>query len=220
MLQSPELVSGGSGNPSVIRTLLLDDSAFDRTRIRRLGGKLDLGLDFQEAPSVQVMERCLDTQVFDLIMIDYLMPEADGLAALQMIRRHEANRGAATIMISGNADRQVAVSAMRNGCNDFLAKDELSPELLRRSVLGALNASRGLARHFDRPRLNLDLADLQMLLKLALDDKATQAILRAPLEDGLRAAAKAIGMEWNLNSQGVLEDFLIGFHRPDDFEFR
>lgn len=219
MQQSPGIHSGGSV-PPVIRTLLLDDSAFDRRRIRRLGGKLDLGMDFHEAPSVQVMEKCLDRQVFDLIMIDYLLPEADGLAALDLIRRHAANHGAATIMISGNADRGVAVSAMRQGCHDFIAKDELSPELLRRSVLGALNASRSLARHFDRPKLNLDLADLQMLLKLALDDKTTQALLRAPLEDGLRAAAKAVGIEWSLERPGALQDFLIDFQRPDEFDFR
>lgn len=85
----PELSSGTPKLPE-IRTLLLDDSRFDRKRIRRMGEGLGLNLTFHEAGSVKAMRDLLDQQGFDLFLIDYMMPEANGHAALDLIRNHSA----------------------------------------------------------------------------------------------------------------------------------
>ena len=84
IMQQPGPPSGQSGPFPTIRTLVLDDSNFDRKRILRLGDRIDLPLVFEEASSVQGLKHCLDRQIYDLFLIDYSMPEGDGLNALQV----------------------------------------------------------------------------------------------------------------------------------------
>ena len=76
----------GGAFPPVIKALLLDDSTFDRARIRRLGQKTDLALQLDEVSSIAEMKDAVARQVFDLIMIDYRLPQGDGLGVLDYIQ--------------------------------------------------------------------------------------------------------------------------------------
>ncbi|MCW1404309.1 response regulator [Novosphingobium sp. MW5] len=146
--KSPEFSSVDLAKLPEIRTLVLDDSSFDRKRICRMGNGLDLKLRIEEATSVQGLKECLDRQNFDLFLIDYKMPGSDGLSALDVIRNHKSQSGAVSIMISGQADQRIAVSAMKNGCQDFIMKSDISPDYLQGTVLSALSGSRQFSRYF------------------------------------------------------------------------
>jgi PleD family two-component response regulator len=211
---SPELTSGTPRLPE-IRTLLLDDSRFDRKRIRRMGDGLGLNLHFHEADSVRAMRDLLDRQSFDLFLIDYMMPEADGLAALEVIRNHSGQTEAVAIMISGQADQRVAVNAIKAGCQDFILKSEISPEFLRSTVVSALHRSQHFSAWFDQPGPMRDLEALRSLMQIALQDHQIREILRDALHDAARGAGVAYGPP-----QGAdLLQFLLDFQRPDAFEF-
>lgn len=220
IMQQPGPPSGQNGHLPAIRTLILDDSNFDRKRILRLGDRIDLPLVFEEASSVEGLKHCLDRQVFDLFLIDYSMPEGDGLDALQVIRAHENHKDAASIMISGAADSRVAVSAMKQGCRDFLTKDEISSDSLQRAMIEALNGNRQFARHFDRARPVMDIENLRHIMQLALDDKTIREILRAPLEAEFKSVARMADIGWGLQATPDLHRFLIDFDQADEFEFR
>jgi DNA-binding NarL/FixJ family response regulator len=200
-----------------IRTLLVDDSIFDRKRIRRLGDRIDLPLVFEETASVAGLKQCLDREKFDLFLIDYAMPEADGLAALAAIRAHGGHAGAASIMISGNSDARVAVAALKQGCHDFIPKEDMSPALLKRAMLAAL-AGRGFVGGFSPPPF-VDAEQMRALMRMALSDQTIRDMLRAPLEEGLQAAARNIGLGWGLQSTQEVQQFLYDFIKPDEFEF-
>ncbi|WP_299563686.1 response regulator [uncultured Sulfitobacter sp.] len=133
----------GGAFPPVIKALLLDDSTFDRARIRRLGQKTDLALQLDEVSSIAEMKDAVARQVFDLIMIDYRLPQGDGLGVLDYIQHSPLNRDTATIMVTGEADMETAVTAMRNGCHDFLTKDGMTADQLRTAMTTAI----GTARH-------------------------------------------------------------------------
>lgn len=200
-----------------IRTLLIDDSIFDRKRIRRLGDLIDLPLIFEETASVAGMKQCLERQKFDLFLIDYAMPEADGLAALAAIRAHGGHAGAASIMISGNSDPRVAVAALKQGCHDFIPKEDMSPTLLKRAMLAAL-AGRGFAGAGGAPSWG-DVERMRALMRMALSDQTIREMLRAPLEEGLQSAARSIGLGWGPQSPQEIQQFLYDFIKPDEFEF-
>lgn len=217
---STEWSSGVSTNLPAIRTLVLDDSSFDRKRIRRMGDGLDLKLNFEEAGSVAMLRDCLDRQSFDLFLIDYMLPEADGLAALEMIRNHRGQADSVAIMISGQADQRVAVSAMKKGFQDFIVKSDISPQSLRGAVLGALNTSRQFSRYFDRPKPDLGLEDMRHLLQLAVEDPVIRDILRRPMQEGLEAMARMVGVGWGMQASPEIAQFLIEFEQADTFEFR
>lgn len=205
------------GQLPAIRTLLVDDSSFDRKRIRRLGDRIDMPLVFEETASVAGLKQCLERERFDLFLIDYAMPEADGLAALATIRAHGGHAGAASIMISGNSDARVAVAALKQGCNDFIPKEDMSPALLKRAMLAAL-AGRGFGRGFTPPPL-VDVEQMRGLMRMAMADQAIRDMLRPPLEEGLQAAARSIGLGWGLRSSQEIQQFLFDFIQPDEFEF-
>lgn len=82
-----------------------------------------------------------DKQPFDLICLDIMMPEVDGISALHSIRQMESKSGISRearskiIMTTGASDRQHIEEARSEGCDGFLvkpiSKDRLFGELRR-----------------------------------------------------------------------------------------
>ena len=177
-----------------IRTLLLDDSNFDRARIRRLSGKTDLPIELDEVDSIADMERAIRAAAYDLILIDYRLPVGDGLTALEAIQHTPLNRGAGTIMITGNAEVDTAVSAMRSGCHDFLSKDAITVEMLRNAMTNAIQAA-------------------------ARQDPAMREILVEALSGHLLAADRIGNHRWSNSQSGVTDDFILGVLGEDEFIF-
>lgn len=218
--KSPEFSSANLAKLPEIRTLVLDDSSFDRKRICRMGNGLDFKLRIEEAASVAGLKECLDRQNFDLFLIDYKMPESDGLAALDVIRSHKNQSEAVSIMISGQADQRIAVSAMKNGCQDFILKSDISPDYLRGTVLSALSGSRQFSQYFgdQKPVLNLD--EIRSFMQIALEDTYVRSILRETLQEGLRDAVRAVGVNFGLPPGTDMTQFFLDSEQPDSFLFR
>ena len=123
------------------RILIVDDQRFDRMRLKRLCGSLDFPTRLAEAASLAAMVQQIDGARFDLILLDYSLPDGNGLRALELIAAHPNGAGAATVMITGTEQTEVAIEALQGGCSDYIDKDELSPQALRRSAIHALQKS-------------------------------------------------------------------------------
>lgn len=132
-------VQAAVGHP--LSLLILDDSKFDRHRIRRMSREAGIPIFMDEVASIDQMRGMLDEERFDLILIDYRLTDGTGLDALELVRNHPGNAHCPTIMVTGAADRDVAVRAMRLGCSDFLEKSELTAETLRAAVVSAIERS-------------------------------------------------------------------------------
>lgn len=127
--------------PKIIKTLLLDDSTFDRARIRRLSQNSRLMVALTEVSTIAEAKEAVAREVFDLILIDYRLPQGDGLEVLEHIQNGVLNSDVATIMITGNGDMETAVTAMRNGCHDFLTKEAMTADQLRFAMVGAMQTA-------------------------------------------------------------------------------
>jgi len=123
-----------------ISVLLLDDDAFDRQRLQRMGAASGLPLCLDAVPTIEDMKKSIDEKTFDVIFLDYQLSNGTGLDALAFIRNHPVQEKAAIVMLTGNARVEIAVTALKGGCSDFLSKDDLTPNLLREAVLGVLPA--------------------------------------------------------------------------------
>lgn len=121
-----------------IKALVLDDSVFDRRRIRRIGNDTQLGIVMDEISSIEALDPVLDQDRFDVVLIDYNLPGGDGIEALMRIRRHEVNGDCPAIMVTGDDKSDVAVKALKMGCSDYIAKDRMTAERLRQSIIGAI----------------------------------------------------------------------------------
>lgn len=128
--------------PTTVRALLLDDSNFDRARIRRLSQRTGLSIELDEVGSIAELDMAVAKQRYDLIMIDYRLPVGDGMQALNHVLQSPRNRDAGKIMITGDNAQETAVKAMRGGCHDFLTKETIDAAVLTHSMVNAITLAR------------------------------------------------------------------------------
>jgi two-component system chemotaxis response regulator CheY len=90
-------------------------------------GEVDIAANGQEA--FMAVKMAIDNnQPYDLICLDILMPEVDGIMTLKKIRQLEAQKGvnpeklSKIIMTSGVSDKKYVVAAVQANCNGFLVK--------------------------------------------------------------------------------------------------
>ncbi len=127
--------------PNIINALMIDDDRFDRNRFRRLSLEVGLTIKLTEVATIPEMRECLDDNLYDIVFIDYRLNEGNGLEVLEEIQTHPINCDSATIMIAGEGQAEIAVTALKNGCSDYIVKDNLTPESLRRAIINALQKS-------------------------------------------------------------------------------
>ncbi|MEM9967231.1 MAG: response regulator [Pseudomonadota bacterium] len=121
-----------------IRALLLDDSSFDRQRIRRMSLKIDFEMKLDEIDSLAQLDKAVADAEYDLVLIDYRLPIGDGMQALSRLDQHAGSRQLAKIMITGDAATDTVIRAMRGGCHDFLTKDTMTSADLQQAIINAL----------------------------------------------------------------------------------
>jgi len=73
---------------------------------------------------------------FDLILLDYLLPDIDGLHLLAKI--NDLRVDLPLIVLTGQGDEQLAVEMMKSGAADYLSKGKIEPNILVRSINNAM----------------------------------------------------------------------------------
>jgi len=100
------------------RVLIVDDAAFMRSMLRRI--LEDEGYEIQEAPDGDVAIKKYKESKFDLITMDIVMPNVDGVTAVKEIMRIDPE--AKIIMITALAHKTLVLRALRAGAKDFIVK--------------------------------------------------------------------------------------------------
>ena len=79
----------------------------------------------------------------DVILLDVMMPNLDGLSACAAIRNDEATSHIPIIMVTTRGEEQNMETAFRNGCTDYVTKPINGLELLTKlnNILGLAAAS-------------------------------------------------------------------------------
>lgn len=103
----------------------------------------------------------------DLIVLDLMLPEMDGLEVCRRIRSDAKPRSSRIMLLTARADEASKLTALENGANDFLTKPFSTVEVLTR-----------LRNLLENARLERDLAARNLRLEQTLKDlEATQARL-------------------------------------------
>ena len=79
---------------------------------------------------------------YDLVLLDYRLPTADGLTVLASLRKLPDDEQPAVIMLTGMGREEIAVEAMKRGAKDYLSKDDLDTTSLLRAITSALERRR------------------------------------------------------------------------------
>ncbi len=132
------------------RILLIDDDEVDRAAVRR--SLMKSGLDHQlvEAKDGETGLRLAAERPFDCVLLDYRLPDVDAFVALARLLSPEGGNHA-VIMLTGEADGDVALRLMRAGALDYMSKFEATPSSLVRAIRYA-TARRGFLTELDEAR--------------------------------------------------------------------
>ena len=106
---------------SAIHTLIVDDQqsmrSLIRTSLQQIGFR-----EFREASDGEAGLREMILKPAHLVISDFNMPKLDGLGLLRAVRAHPPTAGAAFIMLTGRADRELVQRAVQFGVNNYLVK--------------------------------------------------------------------------------------------------
>jgi PAS domain S-box-containing protein len=117
-----------------LRILVIDDDQVDRMAVRRALRAGGVEAQVEEVADVAGALAALQPGAFDCVFLDFQLPGGDGLRVLREARA--AGITTPMVMLTGQRDDKVAVELMKAGASDYLIKDELSPELLSRTLHG------------------------------------------------------------------------------------
>ena len=170
-----------------MKMLLVDDNMEHRVLIRKNLRRGIKQFDIEEAESGT---DCLDKiahSTFDLILLDYSLPDISGLELLALLRKQHVR--VPIIMVTGQGNEQVVKEAIRLGASDYVVKTMDFPEHLVTVVERTL-AQQDLRIQLDRSKKELlrRNEDLSILL-----DATTAVASQLDLDKVLAILSQRIG---------------------------
>ncbi|KAB2917436.1 MAG: response regulator [Dechloromonas sp.] len=137
--------------------LIIDDSDINLTLIKALVLKLGECQPVLFENPLQALEWCRD-HVPDLVIVDYMMPDMDGLRFIAAFRALHGRTEIPILMITANDQKDVRYEALIGGANDYLTKpiDRIEFSARARNMLALRQGQKFLA---DRARHLAELVD-------------------------------------------------------------
>ena len=164
---------------SLSTILLVDDSLTDRAAFRRFltqGG--DRTYKILDAESGEESLTLLEQNSIDLVLLDYNLPDTDGLSLLERIKQCPG-ADIPIIVLTGEGDERVAAQAIKLGAQEYIVKQQLIADVLRLAVRTAIRESRLQARLEDYQAQQSLIQDIALRVRqsLNLQDILAQAAL-------------------------------------------
>lgn len=126
-------------SPTGASALVVDDDAMNRMVLQRSLERE--GHAVRVAANGRAALELLRSEPFDIVLLDVLMPEMDGLELLELIQSDDELRATPVIMISALEDMASVARCIELGAEDYLPKP-FDPVLLRARINGCLTKKR------------------------------------------------------------------------------
>jgi two-component system NtrC family sensor kinase len=121
--------------------LLVDDSTADRVLYRRFLSSTGT-YTFLEATTGEEGLRLCQTTRPDCLILDFYLPDMDGFEFLDILQGETISLPCPVVMLTGQGSEQLAVQSMHRGIQDYIVKDNLSADTLRRVIANAVDKFR------------------------------------------------------------------------------
>lgn len=121
-----------------LRCIVMDDSRFDRKFLRSIAQDSRFDLDFVETSNIAETVEFLETDVADLALLDYRVPDGDGIDFARKLTSEGGASGMPIIVVTGDGSEAAAVRALRSGAVDYLNKNDVTTESFDAAIENAL----------------------------------------------------------------------------------
>ncbi len=143
-------------NSEVIKILLVEDEWAHAKLVEVfLAGTTQLEVDITHVLSLKECLETLNKGSYDVVLLDLNLGDSKGINTLENLFENSPN--ASVVLLTGNDDERVGITAIQKGAQDFLNKNHLDTATLTKAVLYA----------HQRKKLQTDLAYSNQKLKEA-----------------------------------------------------
>ena len=162
-----------------MKLLLIDDNDLDRQAIIRTFKKAEWNIQITQASSANSGLQEFETDDFDAVLLDYRLPDMDGLDTLRLLVRHPNHHAAIIILTGAMENDELEQKCIEAGAQDVLFKSDISHKHLTRAIVHART------RHLLEREL---FESHQRLRTLAENDSLTGLANRYYFDESLRTA--------------------------------
>jgi len=128
--------------PARMRVIVADDDPFARRVIKDALQRADVIVVAEAHNGHEAVELCLHYEP-DIVVMDVVMPEIDGIAATRRIRKQIPDQP--IVLLTSTDEEEMGLLGLRAGAVGFLSKD-LDIDVLPRALRGALDGEAVISR--------------------------------------------------------------------------
>ena len=120
-----------------MKLLLIDDDELDRQAIIRTFKRSAWDMDIVQANCATEGLAQFDANDFDAVLLDYRLPDIDGLQTLKILNGHPHHHSAVIILTGATEDEDLERECIEAGAQDVLFKSEIAHKHLTRAIVHA-----------------------------------------------------------------------------------
>ena len=112
------------------KILIVDDDRACRVLARAVLQTLDPPCDIIEASGGQQALRMIETSLPDIVLLDILMPDLDGVSICDAVKRNQLTKRTKILMITARRDERMLRAGLLAGADDYITKPFTRQQLL------------------------------------------------------------------------------------------
>lgn len=121
---------------NALKILVIDDDKVDTVTIIRSISHSGIIADVESAFSARDGIEKIKSVNYDVIFLDYMMPDSDGISFLKKLR--DLDIETPVIFVTSQGDEKIASQAILGGASDYIPKTLLTPDGISQSIRNAL----------------------------------------------------------------------------------
>lgn len=123
---------------NLMEILLVEDNPADARLLKEMlmDSSLKGRFTIAHAQSMKEAAGRLTKERFDVVLLDLMLPDSEGLATFMRVRKSFPS--IPVVLLTGLSDENLAAQAVREGAQDYLVKGQVAPGLLARSLVYAI----------------------------------------------------------------------------------
>lgn len=148
----------------------------------------------------------LETETFDVVLLDLTLPDSQGLASLDSLIKHAPSLP--IVVLTNTNDDELAVESVRHGAQDYLVKRHINQDILVRSLRYAIERKQAAealreANEILEKRVQERTAALEMANELLRQEIEWRQRIQSRLELA-QQAGKIASFEWLIQSNDII----------------